>query len=214
MQVVRAWLHFKTWWSNVVLNKFLNDADLIARLPASPAASGSCVGAAKSMRHLLVAVLFLIVLPVWLTADIIYLDGLVPGTRDSFIAQPLPYADDHKDILAWHESPTGNVSYNCLCSFESSSSFQGRLSGAPSAFLTLSDSQQVLDIGTIWGYCYNKTTVPVMSSVTKEDNITLDLAVRFMAQIGEALVSPPVTSALLTKPAWEMARLIEAKSEF
>ncbi|WIA23185.1 hypothetical protein OEZ86_010076 [Tetradesmus obliquus] len=50
-----------------------------------------------------------------------------------------------------------------------------------------------------------------MNGTTKEDNITLELAARFLMQVGHTVVSPPVTSALLTKPAWRMARLSEAK---
>lgn len=207
--------HLKTWW-NRVLDGFLNDSSLTAEVHASTAACCGFAAMAKCMvtptRHFLVAALLLIVLPTWLIADIWSLDGLVPGAKNSYDTQAQPFTERRDPIISWHQHPTGNVSYSCLCSFNSSKA-GAMMWGAPYAMLQVAVRQQEVDVGQILGY-NNQTTVPPILKISKEDNITADLALRFIVQIGQAVVSTPVTSALLTKPAWQMARLSEAKRKF
>lgn len=213
---LQTWL--RAWWLHVVVSKFLDDGDLWNNLeaqrsgqhPSGSAGSiclGQCTSCLRPVRSLMVTV-SLMIMTAWLVLDLTYADGLVPGTKESFVIGSAPY-DGTSAALKWHEQPTGDESYSCTCSYSRSTSGEYAW-GGPVAILVPNLDGRVPSVTELWGLC--NTTLPDPANTTDPRyNLDYDMAaLQFVFEITQLRVAPPVTAALLTKPAWVAARLIES----
>lgn len=200
----------KTWWHKVVIVKFMDDEELLDA--ANATAAGRVLG---SFRPWFVIILFL-VMGAWLVADVAVFDGLVPGTKDSFVIQSIPYEGDQKpDIIKWHRKPwaDSNVSYTCMCSYTTTSA--GALVwGAPKAVLAQNSRMDAAPSpGDLWKLCNTSGLRSLAHDDTADGNMTKDIVLKFLYQASNVELTPPITSSLLTYPAWQAARLSQARGE-
>jgi hypothetical protein len=77
-----------------------------------------CDRTAQVRRCLVAAVL--VVLVGWLLLDILFFDGLVPGTKETYKIESKPLYENRKPVVSWQHNGTGNTRCSCVCTYNSS----------------------------------------------------------------------------------------------
>jgi hypothetical protein len=147
----------------------------------------------------------------WLVLDLTLTKRLDRGAWDRFMIETeLP----KNDTAAWYLNQDARqkqkeTSISCTCSLNSSDTGAGgSIWGQP--YATIKANTFCPDLP--WDFC-DTQNVPLPDPQTPTGNATYHALVKFCAEVKHIMIAPPATSLLLTKEAWQSARLVETRSK-
>jgi len=205
----------RSWWHDTVVPALLGDEEQVKQLKSSKDSRWTCTkGCVQGVRPYLVVLAFLI-MALWLPLDVWRLDGIVPGTKESYMVEPKLLQENAKAIYEWYYNFTSNGPdsddsvYSCPCSID-------QVSTEFSPFARLQRTGHVRDLET-----FNEQVQKFMGACNESAfNLNTDggkmaatEAHQFVWAASLVRITPEASSVLLTRQAWHWSRLVETRKQ-
>jgi hypothetical protein len=205
---------YRTWWHKTVVPALLGDEDQVDMLPSSKSSRWTCTKSCVSGVRPYLVVLVVVIMAVWLPVDITRWDGIVPGTKESYMVEPKLVVENKKAIYEWYYNlysrPDSDDSvYSCPCSID-------QVSTEFSPFARLQRTGHARDLET-----FNEQVQKFMGACNESAfNLNTDggkkaatEAYQFVWAASLVRITPEASSVLLTREAWHWSRLMETRSK-
>lgn len=141
---------------------------------------------------------------IWLLVDVTdpNADGLVPGIRDSYVVNSVPFGSDN-----FNSTDPGTTTI-CTCTYNSDVYY----SYPPySIMVPRADAKEPISFRTFLSYCSSPQSLPLPTDIhhvgTNFTNRALD---EYVIQLTSIRLMTPTTAVLLSKGSWSAARFGEA----
>jgi hypothetical protein len=204
------------WWRNTVVPALLDDERQLDKLPSGMGSRWPCTqaGCVRGVRPFL-AVVVLIIMAVWLPVDVWKLDGIVPGTKDTYMVEAKLVEDNATEIERCYTNFEAGTSedciYSCPCKIDTSGL---NLLQDPFAYLQVApvrdqEAFNAIIVRPLVSAC--KGTVFDLSTV--DGRKTATQAYKYLWAAHRLRFRPLPGSLLLTRQAWLVSRSNDARSE-
>jgi hypothetical protein len=157
-------------------------------------------------------VLVFVIMALWLPLDIWWLDGIVPGAKETFMIEAQP-VEDNTAILGWFTNfTTGSKPgvYSCPCALDSSGA---AILTKPHARLLTKKAQNTSSFTEKVLKFVRPCNGTVFDLTTEAGRKAADEASIFWWTAAGIDIRPEPGSLLLTRQAWQASRLSEFRSE-
>jgi hypothetical protein len=121
---------YRTWWHETVVPALLGDEEQVEQLAASKGSSRwTCTqGCVRGVRPYLVVLVF-VIMALWLPLDIWRLDGIVPGTKDTYMVEAKLVEENKQEVWECYTflkaAKSQECIYSCPCNIDTSGQNMG-----------------------------------------------------------------------------------------
>jgi hypothetical protein len=215
-KAVAAKMLLSNWWTDTVVPALLNDEAKVEKLASSRGSRWTCTqGCVQGVRPYVV-VLVLVIMAVWLPLDVLKLDGIVPGVKDTLLIEGKLWQNED-EVKRWYTGTNLTLErdgiYNCPCTY---SRYGAEFLQTPYALLLPEPSGEFHDlavVNTLVGRFVRHCNGSVFDLNTALGRKAAAEASRFIWAAAGIRVRPQFGSSLFTYQAWHTSRLAAVQSE-
>jgi len=204
---------YRKWWHKTVVPALLGDEDQVKQLAASKGSRWTCTqGCVRGVRPYLVVLVF-VIMAVWLPVDIWRWDGIVPGTKETYMIEAKRVDDSEAAIMDWFTNfTTGSEPgvYSCPCAQDNSGTVI--LTRPHARLLTDKAPNTTSFTEKVWKFV-TPCNGTMFDLTTEGGRKAADEAANFLWAAAGIQIRPEPGSLLLTRQAWQASRVVEFRKQ-